>query len=73
MADNYLIWSNEHRRWWGPGECGYVTRLDKAGRYPRDRAFEIVTRAQDGRRLMPDMEPPEIAVREDDALATLQW
>ena len=41
MADDYLIWSNEHRRWWGPGGRGYVTGVRAAGRYSRDHALEI--------------------------------
>jgi hypothetical protein len=41
----YLIWSNEHRAWWGPGERGYVQRLGDAGRYSRDVALEICRRA----------------------------
>jgi hypothetical protein len=41
----YLIWSNEHRRWWGPGERGYVGRVSEAGRYKRDHALAICQRA----------------------------
>jgi hypothetical protein len=41
----YLIWSNEHEAWWGPGECGYVTVISKAGRYPLERAGQIVKQA----------------------------
>lgn len=41
----YLIWSNEHRAWWGPGECGYVPQLSKAGRYTRERAIDICRNA----------------------------
>ena len=31
--DAYLVWSNEHNAWWGPGETGYVRRVAEAGRY----------------------------------------
>lgn len=37
----YLIWSNEHRAWWGPGGRGYGTGLDGAGHYSRDKALAI--------------------------------
>ena len=71
--DICLIWSNEHRAWWGPHEHGYVTKLADAGRYSRDLAIAIVEGAQAGRHAMLDQIPPEIVVREIDALASLQW
>jgi len=37
----YLVWSNEHDAWWGPGRHGYSRGLDGAGRYSRDEALEI--------------------------------
>ena len=43
--DLYVIWSIEHTAWWAPGECGYTTSLQDAGRYPRARAAQIVARA----------------------------
>lgn len=61
----YLIWSNEHRRWWGPDEWGYVARIDQAGRYPRERALEICTKAMLGRE--GDAPLPEIPVPLADA------
>ena len=45
MEGNYLIWSNEHRAWWGPGRHGYVQGIDGAGRYSRAEAIEICTHA----------------------------
>jgi hypothetical protein len=39
----YLIWSFEHRAWWGPDECGYTEDLAQAGRYSADDAGRIVT------------------------------
>lgn len=48
MDDLYLIWSNEHRAWWGPGERGYVRSLAAAGRYSRPHALSICTRAVPG-------------------------
>lgn len=59
MSD-YLVWSNEHGRWWGPGHCGYVARIADAGRYTERQALEICAEAVPGRR---DSEPlPEIPV-----------
>jgi hypothetical protein len=37
----YLIWSNEHRAWWGPDSLGYTTVLEKAGRYTKAEADHI--------------------------------
>lgn len=57
----WLIWSFEHRAWWGPNRRGYVQTVDQAGRYSAVEACEIledcmpgnempvsVRRAQDG-------------------------
>jgi hypothetical protein len=41
MTDFYLIWSNEHRAWWGPDMWGYTKGLANAGRYSREKALEI--------------------------------
>lgn len=75
MTDDpdYVIWSNEHRNWWGPNRCGYVRFLREAGRYSRGQAIEIVRQAQYGRQNMTNQIPPEIMVRLEDAEATLQW
>ena len=53
MSD-YLIWSNEHRAWWGPGRAGYAFRVADAGRYSYSEALCICTEAMPGRR---DTEP----------------
>ncbi len=37
----YLIWSFEHRKWWGPNESGYVADIVNAGRYSRECAEAI--------------------------------
>jgi hypothetical protein len=42
---NYLIWSNEHRAWWGPGYRGYVQIISHAGRYKLTEATVICTNA----------------------------
>lgn len=44
----YLIWSNEHQAWWGPGRCGYVRGLTQAGRYTRAEALKICKNAVPG-------------------------
>lgn len=60
----YLIWSNEHRAWWGPGECGYVPRVSQAGRYSREAALRICANAL-GTALHMGM-PAELPVRSED-------
>jgi hypothetical protein len=67
MTDTYLIWSHEHGAWWGPGECGYVRPLSKAGRYTHADALRICAAALPGtsRQLRTF---PELPVREDDVL-----
>ncbi len=45
----WLIWSNEHRAWWGPRRCGYPRDIAEAGRYTlkdarnicRSRSWEV--------------------------------
>lgn len=69
----YLIWSNEHRAWWGPGARGYAEMIAQAGRYSRDEAIKICARAQDGRGHMANGQPPEIPVRLEDARECLRW
>jgi hypothetical protein len=41
----YLIWSNEHDGWWGPGERGYTRTLSRAGHYSREHAIRICKHA----------------------------
>ena len=48
VSEAYLIWSHEHGAWWGPGRNGYVLQLCQAGRYSRQAAMEICTRAMPG-------------------------
>jgi hypothetical protein len=47
----YLIWSNEHRRWWRAGESGYTSFIEEAGRYDKATAEYIVQKATVGGRL----------------------
>ena len=70
MANQYLIWSNEHKGWWGPQRQGYVARVEDAGVYNQVAALQISTDAIAGRR---GNEPlPEIPVRLEDIQFILQ-
>ncbi len=62
----YLIWSNEHRAWWGPNGSGYVPHLSQAGRYPRPAALEICKGANYGMKF--GQPPNEVPVPEQDML-----
>jgi len=44
----WVIWSEEHRAWWGVGRWGYVPQLTYAGRFTEAEAREIVERANIG-------------------------
>lgn len=66
MNDKYLIWSNEHRAWWGPNNAGYTTSLQRAGRYSRNDAIRTCAFARDG--WSAGDIPSEIPVLEEDAL-----
>lgn len=69
-ADTYLIWSNEHKGWWGPGGNGYVSRVDEAGYYTQDMAIDICFEAMIGRREEQPLK--EIPVRYYDVKFMLQ-
>ena len=56
----YLIWSNEHGLWWGPGYCGYARLISKAGRYKLTEATIICTNAN--AYLKATAEPNEVMV-----------
>jgi hypothetical protein len=38
----WLIWSNEHGKWWRPREAGYTFLIEQAGRYTRSRVDQII-------------------------------
>ncbi|MCR4304961.1 MAG: hypothetical protein NUV63_12195 [Gallionella sp.] len=56
----WLIWSNEHHAWWGPGHCGYPDNIASAGRYTLTQAMEICA----GRSWMRGQVPPETMIHE---------
>ncbi|TIN21516.1 MAG: hypothetical protein E5Y59_01795 [Mesorhizobium sp.] len=62
----YLVWSNEHKAWWGPDNAGYSTTLEAAGRYTRDGAMGICIGARGGRRFNDN--PSEVPVLYEDAV-----
>lgn len=41
----WLIWSNQHRMWWGPRHCGYTPQIEEAGRYTEAEARDAVAEA----------------------------
>lgn len=63
----YLVWSNEHRAWWGPDHRGYTRVIERAGRYDRDEAFSIASKRGGG--WEREANPDEIAIPEADAIA----
>ena len=62
----YLVWSNEHRAWWAPGERGYTRIIERAGRYTRADALTIASRRGGG--WQTESNPYEIAIPEADAI-----
>ena len=65
--DQYLVWSNEHKAWWGANHRGYTRFIDRAGRYDRTEALRIA-RTRDGGWRLNKGNPDEIAIRERDAI-----
>lgn len=55
----YLIWSNHHSAWWGPGGCGYRLNPDDGGRYTRADAERWLGRGCDCCRLPELLVPAE--------------
>ena len=41
ISETYLVWSSEHRGWWGREQWGYVQDIDEAHHYSRDEALEV--------------------------------
>lgn len=64
-AAEYVIWSNEHKCWWAAEERGYNSCLAYAGRYDREQALKICTRARGGRQF--NSNPSEVPILVSDA------
>ena len=64
----WLIWSNEHRAWWGPGSMGCVGIIEKAGRYSFKDASAICDEAN---RYLPKGNKHEFMVLSPEASAAL--
>lgn len=62
----YLVWSNEHKAWWGVDHRGYTRFIERAGRYDRAEALKIAGTRDGGWRLNKG-NPDEIALPEQDA------
>jgi hypothetical protein len=58
----YLVWSNEHRAYWGQSG-GYTTNWLTAGRFNREEAAERCTR----RTWEPHKPPPEVMILAPDS------
>lgn len=69
--NDYLIWSNEHRAWWGPDRAGYRKRVAEAGRYSHEQAIQICFEAMPGTTQRIGM-LPELPVRAIDVEFMLQ-
>jgi hypothetical protein len=70
-ANPYVVWSIEHKAWWGPNHAGYTTSLDKAGRYSREDAVKISNGRCWGWRV--GEQPAEVPVLERDAIDLVQF
>lgn len=65
VGAEYVVWSNEHRAWWGPDHRGYYTKLAAAGRYSREEALKICIGARGGRQF--NHNPSEVPLALEDA------
>jgi hypothetical protein len=55
-----LIWSNEHKGWWRPQQCGYTNYIECAGEYEIEEAIKICNEANE--RIKFDHEVTEATV-----------
>jgi hypothetical protein len=68
MPELYLVWSNEHGRWWRPGHQGYTGIIALAGRYRRKEAMEICDSANFA--IPKGREPNEVMVLAPECITT---
>jgi hypothetical protein len=45
MMARWVVWSEEHKQWWGAGGWGYTPSLRLAGRYTETEAKAIADKA----------------------------
>ncbi len=57
----WILWSDEHLAFWSPDELGYVSDIEKAGRYTFDEAVKIAI--NDDEQLLPA--PEQYKLREE--------
>lgn len=48
LHDQYLVWSEEHGRWWRPAAQGYTSSIAEAGIYSKQQADMICRDANFG-------------------------
>lgn len=62
----YLIWSNEHKAWWGENSRGYSNNIEYAGRYTSEEAVRICNGANYG--WNENTNPEELPIAEEVAI-----
>lgn len=68
--EHFLIWSNEHKAWWGQNCRGYTNQVNRAGRYTREQALATCNGANYG--WDEDSNPNELPIPESMAVE-LTW
>ena len=66
VTARYVIWSNEHGRWWRSNQCGYTAILSEAGRYCEIEATAICDGANIA--IDEDAEPNEVMLLAPEAM-----
>jgi len=64
----YLIWSNQHNKWWGANHSGYTSFVERAGRYDLNEAIKICNAANYGWDTHTKKIPYELPITEEAAL-----
>lgn len=55
----WLVWSNEHKAWWGPSSSGYRLKVEQAGRYTWAEALRCCeSRTYSGEKMPPEVPVP---------------
>lgn len=53
---SYHIWSHRHDQWWGPDRAGYTSHIERAGKYSKAEAADIVLSSLPGANVAVDVE-----------------